>query len=154
MAGRVMVVTGANAGVGRATAVESGRRGDRVALIARGERGLLAAAAEVQAVGSQAFVVPADVSDPQQVASAVERIEAEFGPIEVWVNAAFSSIFARFEQITAEEFRRATEVSYLATSTPRWLCRPGCGAVTLERSCMSDPLGVSRHPPADGILRG
>ena len=113
MAGRVVVVTGASAWVGRAAAVEFGRRGDRVALIARGERGLAAAAAEVEAVGARAFVVPADVSDPEQVASAVERIEVEFGPIEVRVNAAFSSIFARFEQITAEEFRRATEVSYL-----------------------------------------
>ena len=110
---RLVVITGASAGVGRAAAVEFARRGDRVALLARGEVGLAGAAAQVRALGAQVSTVPTDVADPDQVAAAVERIEREMGPIDVWVNAAFSSVFARFEDITPAEFKRATEVTYL-----------------------------------------
>ena len=97
---RLVVITGASAGVGRAAAVEFARRGDRVALLARGQVGLAGAAAQVRALGAQVSTVPTDVADPDQVAAAVERIEREMGPIDVWVNAAFSSVFARFEDIT------------------------------------------------------
>ncbi len=110
---RIVVVTGASAGIGRASAVEFGRQGDRLALIARGEAGLAAAAREVEQVGGTAITVQADVSDPEQVEQAVDRIERELGPIDVWVNAAFTSVFAPFDEIRAEEFRRVTEVSYL-----------------------------------------
>jgi NAD(P)-dependent dehydrogenase (short-subunit alcohol dehydrogenase family) len=110
---RVVVVTGASGGIGRATAEAFGCRGDAVALVARGEKGLDAAAEQVRAAGGRALVVPADVADSEQVEAAVDRVEQELGPIDVWVNVAFTSVFAPFEQIRAEEFRRVTEVSYL-----------------------------------------
>ena len=110
---RVVVVTGASGGIGRATVAEFARRGDRIALIARGQTGLDAAAAECQELGATTLTVPLDVSDASAVAAAVERIESELGPIDVWVNVAFTSVFSRFDDITPEEYRRATEVSYL-----------------------------------------
>ena len=110
---RVVAVTGASGGIGRATVAEFARRGDHVALIARGQTGLDAAAAECQELGAKTLTVPTDVSDAQAVADAVERIENELGPIDVWVNVAFTSVFSRFDDITPEEYRRATEVSYL-----------------------------------------
>jgi NAD(P)-dependent dehydrogenase (short-subunit alcohol dehydrogenase family) len=110
---RVVAITGASGGIGRATALELARRGDRIALVARGEAGLEAAAAQVRDLGADVLVVPADVADPDQVEGAVERIERELGPIDVWVNVAFSSVFARFDDVSPHEYRRATEVSYL-----------------------------------------
>ena len=109
----IVAVTGASGGVGRASAVEYGRMGARVALIARGHAGLAAAEADVRAVGGEALAVPTDVADPEQVERAVETIERELGPIDIWVNAAFSSVFAPFAELTAEEYKRATEVTYL-----------------------------------------
>jgi len=110
---RIVAVTGASGGIGRATVRELAKRGDDVALIARGERGLEAAAEEVRAHGRRALVVPTDVADHDAVDAAVARIEDELGPIDVWVNVAFTSVFARFDDIAPEEFRRVTEVSYL-----------------------------------------
>jgi len=110
---RLVVITGASAGVGRAAALEFARRGERLALLARGRAGLAGAEADIRALGGQVLSVPTDVADPDEVAAAVERIEREVGPIDVWVNAAFSSVFARFEDISAAEFKRATEVTYL-----------------------------------------
>ncbi|NUR82080.1 MAG: SDR family oxidoreductase [Dermatophilaceae bacterium] len=110
---KVVAVTGASGGIGRAVAREFARRGNDVALLARGERGLEAAAAEVRAEGRRALVVLVDVADAEAVESAVERIESELGAVDVWVNDAFTSVFARFEDISPEEYRRVTEVSYL-----------------------------------------
>ncbi|WP_067177823.1 SDR family oxidoreductase [Microtetraspora niveoalba] len=110
---RVIVVTGASAGVGRAAAREFGARGDSVALLARGEAGLAAAAEEIEAAGGKALVVPVDVADHREVDDAARRVEEEFGPIDVWVNAAFAGIFAPFNQVSPDEFRRVTEVTYL-----------------------------------------
>ena len=111
--GRVVVVTGASGGIGRATARAFAEQGDRVALVARGETGLDRALREVKDAGSDGIAVPTDVADYDQVSAAVDRIERELGPIDVWVNVAFSSVFAPFSEIEPEEFRRVTEVTYL-----------------------------------------
>ncbi|MGW5281089.1 SDR family oxidoreductase [Streptomyces collinus] len=108
-----VVITGASAGIGRATARLYGRRGADVVLVARGKGGLEAAADEVAALGGRPLVQTADVSDPDQVEAVAEAAEKEFGPIDVWINCAFSSVFAPFEEITPEEYKRITEVTYL-----------------------------------------
>src|SRR4051812_1956919 len=113
MSSQVVVVTGASGGIGRATAVAFARRGDRVALLARGEVGLQAAADDVRAAGGTPLVVPVDVADAAAVQAAADRVEAELGPIDVWVNVAFTSVFGPFMEIDPEEFRRVTEVTYL-----------------------------------------
>jgi NAD(P)-dependent dehydrogenase (short-subunit alcohol dehydrogenase family) len=110
---RIVVVTGASGGIGRATAVAFGARGDTVALIARGEAGLAGAKRDVEAAGGTALVIPTDVADADAVFAAAEQIEADLGPIDVWVNVAFTSVFAPLQQIKPEEYRRVTEVSYL-----------------------------------------
>jgi NAD(P)-dependent dehydrogenase (short-subunit alcohol dehydrogenase family) len=112
---RVIVVTGASAGVGRATAREFARQnpGCGIALLARGEDGLEGAKEDVEALGARALVVPTDVADAEAVEAAAERVERELGPIDVWVNNAMTTVFAPFMGITAEEFRRVTEVTYL-----------------------------------------
>ncbi|WP_138732216.1 SDR family oxidoreductase [Modestobacter excelsi] len=113
MSARVVVVTGASGGIGRATAVAFARRGDRVALLARGEVGLQAAADDVRAAGGTPLVVPVDVADADAVERAADRVEAELGPIDVWCNVAFTSVFAPFSEISAAEYSRVTQVTYL-----------------------------------------
>ena len=113
MSPEVVVVTGASGGIGRATATAFAARGAKVALVARGQAGLDAAAADVRAAGGEALVLPADVADPAALEALADRVEDELGPIGVWVNDAFTSVFAPFEKITAEEYKRVTEVSYL-----------------------------------------
>src|SRR3954453_5613215 len=113
--GKVVAVTGASAGIGRATVRELARRGADVGLIARGAERLEAAAREVREAGRRACVAPADVADAEAVERAAERIEAELGPIDVWINVAMSAVLAEVPDCTAEEFRRVTEVTYLGS---------------------------------------
>jgi NAD(P)-dependent dehydrogenase (short-subunit alcohol dehydrogenase family) len=110
---RSVVVTGASGGVGRATARAFAARGDRVALLARGRDGLAAAADEVQRAGGEALVVTVDMADPKAVEDAAQQVVDAFGHIDVWVNNAFAGVFAPFTEITSDEYRRVTEVSYL-----------------------------------------
>jgi len=112
-AARVVVVTGASGGVGRAVAVAFGERGDRVALLARGDAGLQATAQEVERRGGHPLPVPTDVADAEQVEAAASYVEDTLGPIDVWVNTAFTSVFSPFARIEPEEYRRVTEVTYL-----------------------------------------
>lgn len=109
----IVVVTGASAGVGRATARAFGARGAHVGLLARGIQGLEAAAAEIEKAGGKALVLPTDMADADAVDAAADEIERRLGPIDIWVNDAMATIFAPFHRITPEEFRRATEVTYL-----------------------------------------
>ncbi|MDQ0597811.1 NAD(P)-dependent dehydrogenase (short-subunit alcohol dehydrogenase family) [Streptomyces canus] len=111
--GRAVVVTGASGGVGRATALAFAARGDRVALLARGREGLAATADEVQRVGGEALVVTVDMADAKAVDDAAQKVADAFGHIDVWVNNAFAGVFAPFTEITPDEFRRVTEVTYL-----------------------------------------
>ncbi len=109
----VVVITGASAGVGRATVREFARHGAWIGLIARGTDGLEGAQREVEVAGGRALVLPVDVADPQQVEAATERIERELGPIDIWVNNAMTSVFSPIKEMTPEEFKRVTEVTYL-----------------------------------------
>ncbi|MFG2833323.1 SDR family oxidoreductase [Streptomyces sp. NPDC048434] len=110
---QTVVITGASAGIGRATARLFAERGANVVLLARGTVGLAAAAAEVEALGGRALTVPTDVADHAQVESAAQAAEEAFGPIDVWVNNGFVSVFAPFTEIEPDEYRRVTEVTYL-----------------------------------------
>jgi NAD(P)-dependent dehydrogenase (short-subunit alcohol dehydrogenase family) len=110
---KTVVITGASAGIGRAAVREFARNGANVALLARGLDGLEAAKREVEALGRKALAIPTDVADAGAVEDAAERVERELGPIEVWVNNAFAGIFARFQDITPEEYARVTDVTYL-----------------------------------------
>ncbi|MGH7231824.1 MAG: SDR family oxidoreductase, partial [Nitrospiraceae bacterium] len=109
----VVVVTGASAGVGRATVRAFAKQGSHIGLLARGREGLEGARREVEEVGGQALVVPTDVADPDQVEAAAEVVEREFGPIDIWVNNAMVSVLSPVKEMTAAEFRRVTDVTYL-----------------------------------------
>ncbi|CAN5256506.1 SDR family oxidoreductase [soil metagenome] len=112
---RVVVITGGTAGVGRATARAFARMGADVAVLARGAAGLEATQAEIEAMGRRALAVPTDVADPEQVEQAAAQVERELGPIDVWVNAAMTTVFAPVLDTDVDDFRRATEVTYLGS---------------------------------------
>jgi NAD(P)-dependent dehydrogenase (short-subunit alcohol dehydrogenase family) len=111
--GKVVVITGASGGIGRAAARRFGADGASVGLIARGRTGLEASAREVEQAGGKALVLPLDVADHDAVESAASSVEEAFGPIDVWVNDAMVTVYAEFLDIEPDEFRRATEVTYL-----------------------------------------
>ena len=108
-----VVITGASAGVGRAIARKFAINGARIGLLARGREGLEAARKEVEELGGKALVVIVDVAYADQVEGAAERIEAELGGIDIWINNAMTSVFSPIKQMMPEEFRRVTEVTYL-----------------------------------------
>jgi NAD(P)-dependent dehydrogenase (short-subunit alcohol dehydrogenase family) len=109
----VVVITGASAGVGRATVRHFARRGAHIGLIARGPDGLEAARREVEAAGGKALVLPLDMADADDVERAAGRVEAELGPIDIWINNAMVSVFSPVKQMLPEEYKRVTEVTYL-----------------------------------------
>ncbi|WP_285247666.1 MULTISPECIES: SDR family oxidoreductase [unclassified Pseudarthrobacter] len=111
--GKTVVVTGASGGIGRATAIGFGQQGASIALLARGEAGLAGAAKEVEAAGGRALTITVDTSDHEALDAAATEVERELGPIDIWVNVAFTSVFAPFMEIEPEEYKRVTEVSYL-----------------------------------------
>jgi NAD(P)-dependent dehydrogenase (short-subunit alcohol dehydrogenase family) len=112
---QVVVITGASAGVGRATARLFADERAAIALIARGRERLEAAAREIEARGGEALVLPLDVADPDALEAAAGETEERLGPIDVWVNNAMVTVYAPVAQMTPEEFRRATEVTYLGS---------------------------------------
>jgi NAD(P)-dependent dehydrogenase (short-subunit alcohol dehydrogenase family) len=111
----VVVITGASAGVGRATARVFGYRQAKVGLIARGRDGLEGAKREIEAAGGEALVLPLDVSDHDAVEQAAAEVERAFGPIDIWVNNAMLSVFSPIMEMQPDEYRRVTEVTYLGT---------------------------------------
>jgi short-subunit dehydrogenase len=110
---QVVVVTGASAGVGRATVRAFARQGADIALLARGVDGLEGARQEVEAEGRRALIIPLDVANADAVEAAAARVEGELGPIDVWVNNAMVSVFSPVNELQAEEVKRVTDVTYL-----------------------------------------
>jgi NAD(P)-dependent dehydrogenase (short-subunit alcohol dehydrogenase family) len=109
----VVVITGASAGVGRATAQAFARRGASIGLLARGRDGLEGARKEVEELGGKALVLPTDVAEPDQVEAAATSVEEAFGPIDVWINNVMVSVFSPTKEMTPAEYKRVTEVTYL-----------------------------------------
>jgi short-subunit dehydrogenase len=108
----VVVITGASAGIGRATARLFARQGASIGLLARDEERLEATRREVEALGGRAVAISVDVADPDQVEAAAEQVERELGPIDIWVNDAMATVFAPFDEISPEDFKRVTDVTY------------------------------------------
>src|SRR5215831_1707437 len=109
----VVVVTGASAGIGRAVVREFARHGAHLGLLARGQAGLEGARAEVERLGGQALALPTDVAVADQLEAAAAQVEEQFGPIDIWINDAMTTVFSPFHEMTAEEFERVTAVTYL-----------------------------------------
>ena len=109
----VVVITGASAGVGRATARAFAREGAHIGLLARGRDGLEGARRDVEELGGRALVLPTDVADAEAVERAAEAVEREFGTIDIWINNAMVSVFSPVKEMTPEDYRRVTEVTYL-----------------------------------------
>ncbi len=108
-----VVITGASGGVGRATVRRFARHGANLALIARRQKGLEATKREVEASGARALVLPLDVADAEAVERAATTVEEQLGPIDIWINCAMTTVFARFLDIEPDEYRRVTDVTYL-----------------------------------------
>jgi short-subunit dehydrogenase len=110
---KVVVITGASAGVGRAAAKRFAKDGCKIGLIARGIQGLEGARKEVEELGGEALILQADVADADAIENAASKVEEEFGPIDIWINNAMTTIISSFMEIRPEEYKRVTEVTYL-----------------------------------------
>jgi NAD(P)-dependent dehydrogenase (short-subunit alcohol dehydrogenase family) len=110
---QIVVITGASGGIGRAAVREFAKHGATLALLARGEEGLDAARREAEDLGARAIAIPTDVASYDEVETAAQRVENELGPIDIWVNVAFTNVFSEFWDVTPEEWRRLTDVTYL-----------------------------------------
>ncbi|MBM6581739.1 SDR family oxidoreductase [Microvirga sp. BT689] len=158
---KIVVITGASAGVGRATAIAFAHRGWRVVLMARGRNGLEAARRDVEKAGGQAVVIPADVADPDAIAAASDTVVAEWGSIDVWVNNAMVTVYAPVAETTPAEFKRVTEVTYLGQvhgtlAALRHMRRQGTGTIVQVGSALayrSIPL-QSAYCAAKAAARG
>lgn len=111
----VVVITGATAGVGRATAVAFARRGARIGLLARGLEGLAGTLQEIESEGGEGIAIPTDVADPEAVERAAEQVEESLGPIDLWVNNAMATVYGEFIDVEPHEYRRVTDVCYHGT---------------------------------------
>jgi short-subunit dehydrogenase len=110
--GKIVVITGASAGLGRAMVREFAKHGANIGLIARGIDGLNAAKQEVESYGGSALVTPADVANADAVEAAAQQIEAHFGNIDIWINNAMTSVFGPFKELNAKDYKRVTDVTY------------------------------------------
>ena len=151
---RVVVVTGATAGVGRAIVKRFARAGDHVGLIARDVAALDALRKELEAHGAVVAVAAADVADAEAVLEAGRSLERRLGPVDIWVNDAMETVFSRFADITPQEFRRVTEVCYLGF-VHGTMTRSEIDAAARPRLHRSDRFGagLSRYSAAIGLLR-
>jgi NAD(P)-dependent dehydrogenase (short-subunit alcohol dehydrogenase family) len=138
----VVMITGASAGVGRATAIAFARRGARIGLLARGSAGLEGAKRDVEAAGGRALICQADVADADAVDAAAADLERAFGPIDIWINNAMVSVFSPVREMTAAEFKRVTEVTYLGVvygtlSALERMCPRGRGVIVQVGSALA-----------------
>ncbi|WP_373060365.1 SDR family oxidoreductase, partial [Zunongwangia sp. H14] len=142
MKSKTVVITGASAGVGRATAREFAKEGAKILLIARGRDGLEGAKREVEEAGGQAWTYLADVANPEQVEQAADYAEENIGPIDVWINNAMVSVFSKVLDMKPEEYKRVTEVTYLGQvygtlAALKRMKDRNCGRIILVGSALS-----------------
>jgi len=162
---KIVVITGAGAGVGRATATEFARNGCDVALLSRDPDRFERAAMELRKFGVRALAIPTDVADAAAVDAAAERVERELGPIDVWVNVAMATVFAPVHDLTAEEVQRATAVTYLGQvhgmmAALRYMRPRNRGSIACVGSALALSVGAApirllwcqiRHPGLPGF---
>lgn len=142
MKSKVVVITGASAGVGRATAKEFAKQGAKILLIARGRDGLEGAKREVEEAGGQAWIYEADVANADQIYAAADFAEENLGPIDVWVNNAMVSVFSKAMEMHNDEYKRVTEVTYLGQvygtlAALQKMKTRNCGKIILIGSALS-----------------
>ena len=151
----VVVITGASAGLGRATAKEFASHGARVALIARGKDRLESARREIEEMGGEALTFSADVANAEQLDAVASQVEEKWGPIDVWVNNAMVTVMSPVKEMEPGEYKRVTEVTYLGqvngtlTALKRMLPRDKGSIVLVSRLCN----GLQRHSPAISLFR-
>lgn len=158
---KIVVITGAGAGVGRATAEAFAKKGCDIGLIGRDRDRLERAAENLRQLGVRSFAYVADVADAGAVEAAADAIEAELGPIDIWVNNAMATVFAPVARVSPEEYKRATEVTYLGTvhgckAAIRVMTRRGKGMIINVGSALayrSVPL-QSAYCGAKSAIRG